>query len=69
MKYKWLGLKELCSKSSSLFHSNFPQKLFHYAHYYAQNLFIILTVLNFTEEFYNFFSLLQSKYFIAYVHY
>jgi len=39
----------------SLFYSEFPQKLYHYAHYYAQNL-IILIILNFTGEFYNFFT-------------
>ena len=43
-----LGLRELCSKSSSLFYSEFPQKLYHYAHYYSQNLLIILIILNFT---------------------
>ena len=42
-----VGLWELCSKSSSLFYSEFPQKLYHYAHYYAQNLLIILIILNF----------------------
>ena len=43
---------------SSLFYSEFPLKLYHYAHYYAQNLLIIF---NFTREFLLFFSLLQSK--------
>ena len=57
----WLGLRELCSKFSSLFYSEFPQKLYHYAHYYAQNLLIILIILNFTGEFLQLFSLLQSK--------
>ena len=56
-----LGLRELCSKSSSLFYSEFPQKLYHYAHYYAQNLLIILNILNFTGEFLQLFSLLQLK--------
>ena len=45
---KHLGLRELCSKSSSLCYSEFPQKLYHYAHYYSQNLLIILIILNFT---------------------
>jgi len=53
-----LGLRELCSKSSSLFYSEFPQKFYHYAHYYAQNLLIIL---NFTGEFLQLFSLLQLE--------
>jgi len=56
-----LGLRELCSKSSSLFYSEFPQKLYHYAYYYAQNLLIILIILNLTGEFLQLFSLLQSK--------
>ena len=43
-----LGLRELCSKFSSLFYSEFPQKLYHYAHYYSQNLLIIFIILNFT---------------------
>ena len=43
-----LGLRELCSKSSSLCYSEFPQKLYYYAHYYFQNLLIILIILNFT---------------------
>ena len=46
-----LGLRELCSKFSSLFYSKFPQKLFYYAHYYAQNLPIILNIL---KNFYTF---------------
>ena len=37
------------------------QKFYHYTHYYAQNLLIILIVLNFTAEFLKLFSLLQSK--------
>jgi len=56
-----VGLRELCSKSSSLFYSKFPQKLYHYAHYYSQNLLIILIILNFTAILYSFSSLLQSK--------
>jgi len=43
-----VGLRELCSKSSSLFYSKFPQKLYHYVHYYSQNLLIILIFPNFT---------------------
>ena len=46
--YREVGLRELCSKFSSLFYSEFPQKLYHY---YAQNLLIILNILNFTGEF------------------
>ena len=53
--------RKLCSKSSSLFYSESPQKLHHYAHYYSQNLLIVFIILNFTEEFlqlfYNFFTL------------
>ena len=30
-------LRELCSKFSSLFYSEFPPKLFHYAYYYSQD--------------------------------
>jgi len=56
-----LGLRELCSKSSSLFYSDFPQKLYHYADYYAQNLLIILIILNFTGKFLQLFSLLKFK--------
>jgi len=58
-----LGLRELCSKSSSLFYSEFPQKLFHYAYYYAQNLLIILIInsqLN-RKIFTIFFSILQLE--------
>jgi len=47
-----VGLRELCSKSSSLFYFKFPQKLYHYAHSYAQNLLIILIILNFKGEFF-----------------
>ena len=36
-----------------LFRIEFPQKLYHYAYYYAQTLLIIL---KFTAEFYNFFT-------------
>ena len=58
-----LGLRELCSKSSSLFYSEFPQKLYHYAHYYSQNLLIILIILNFTAIFLQlFFTLLYKLY-------
>ena len=56
-----LGLRELCSKSSSLCYSEFPQKLYYYAHYYFQNLLIILIILNFTGEFLKLFSLLQLE--------
>jgi len=60
-----VGLRELCSKSSSLFYSEFPQKLYHCAHYYAQkNLLIILNILiilNFTGESLQLFSLLQLE--------
>ena len=43
-----VGLRELCSKSSSLFYSEFPHKLYHYAHYYSQDLLIINIILNYT---------------------
>ena len=59
-----VGLRELCSKSSSLFYSEFPQKLYHYAHYYSQNLLIILIILiilNFTAILFQLFFTLQSK--------
>ena len=46
-----VDLRELCFKSSSLFYSEFPQKFYHYAHYYSQNLLIILIILNFTGIF------------------
>ena len=52
-------MRELCFKFSSLFYSEFPQKLYHYAHYYAQNLLVILNILNilnFTGEFLLFFT-------------
>ena len=53
-----LGLRELCSKSSSLFYSEFPQKLYHYAHYYSQLFSLFLTLLSY---FYSFSLVLQSK--------
>ena len=53
-----IGLRESCSKFSSLFYSEFPQKLYHYAHYYAQNLLIIL---NFTGEFLQLFHFCNQK--------
>ena len=56
----FLGLRELCFKSS-LFYSEFPQKLYHYVHYYSQNPLIILNILNFTAILFSFSSLLQSK--------
>ena len=31
----YLGLRELCSKNSLLFYSEFPQQLLQYAHYYS----------------------------------
>ena len=37
------------------------KSVYHYAHYYAQNLLIIHIILNFTGEFLQLFSLLQSK--------
>ena len=63
-----LGLREVCSKSSSLFYSEFPQKVYHY----AQNLLIILIILNLTGEFLQLFHFCNQKlkqYFIAYVYY
>ena len=33
---KVVGLRELCSKPPSLLYSESPQKLYHYAYYYAQ---------------------------------
>ena len=67
-----VGLRELCSKSSS--YSEFPQKKYHYAHYYAQNLLITLSILDFTGKIfsYNFFHFCNQKlqkYFIAYQYY
>ena len=47
-----VSLRELCSKSSSLFYSEFPQTL------HSQNLMINL---NFTGNFMQLFSVLQSK--------
>ena len=52
--------------------TEFPQKLYHYAHYYAQNLLIIHIILNLTGEFLQLFFILESKtatIFIAYVYY
>jgi len=73
MNANFLGLRELCSKSSSLFYSEFPQKSYHYAHYYAENQLIILIILNFTGEFLQLFFTFAIKsfrnIFIAYVFY
>ena len=38
-----VGLRELCSKFLSLFYSEFPLKSLHYAHFYSQISFIMLT--------------------------
>ena len=43
--------QELCSRFSSLFYPKFSQILYHYAHYYSQNLLIILIIFNFTAIF------------------
>ena len=43
-----VGLREICSKSSSLFYFKYPQKWLHYTYNYAQNLLIILIILDFT---------------------
>ena len=64
-----IRLEGIMLQISSLFYSEFPQKLYHYAHYCAQNL---LNILNFGGEFLQLSSLLQSKtskMFIAYVYY
>ena len=56
-----LGLRELCSKFSSLIYSEFPPKLFHYAYYYSQNLLIILIILNLTVIFTTFLHFCNQK--------
>ena len=51
-----------------IFYFKFPQNLYHYAHYYSQNLLIILIILNFTAIYFHNFSsplhLKTAKYFV-----
>jgi len=56
-----LGLRELCSKSSSLFYSEFPQKCIIMLIIMLKIYGIFSLFSNLLKNFYNCFSLLQSK--------